>query len=303
MDLISIIIPLYNKENYIEKTLQSAINQSYKNIEIIIINDGTTDNSIFICERVASNFRNIRILNQGNRGVSVSRNRGIMEARGSYISFLDADDLLDKDFISKLYSAIGEANAIYCNHYYIKRGKLKKKIMHYRNGDILSHYLYNRCTPNTNSWLIKKSFLLENQIFFPEDRKWGEDMTFFIKLLCHETNIRYVKERLTIYNQDVEMSLSENSINKINQDIYWLEDVIHYIKHYVLDRRRKTTAIQAIKSYRIPGAIIYRLLQNKKFSNKQDYKKVKNKYSSLINTIGFTNGLRSLKLYVYKFLI
>ena len=303
MDLISIIIPLYNKEKYIEKTLLSAINQTYKNIEIIIVDDGSTDNSRLICERMSNEYPAIRLLNQRNMGVAATRNRGIREAKGLYISFLDADDLLDKRFIEKLYNAIGEANIIYCNHYYRTKNNSRKNKMSFIEGDVLTHYLYNRCTPNTNSWLIKTSFLLEHQFLFPEDRQWGEDMSFFIKLLCHDTNVKCVKERLTTYNQETEMSLSINSIYKIYEDIYWLEDSIQYINMNVLNARRSREAIRAIKTYRIPGAVIYRLFRNKRVVNKQVYEDIKNKYSSYIDSFKFNNGLRSIKLLIYKLLI
>lgn len=303
MDLISIIIPLYNKEKYIERTLLSAINQTYKNIEIIIVDDGSTDNSRLICERISNEHPNIMILNQRNRGVAATRNRGIREAKGEYISFLDADDLLDTSFIEKLYDAIDEANVVYCNHYYRTKDYIRKNKMSFIEGDLLAHYLYNRCTPNTNSWLIKKSFLLENNFLFPEDRQWGEDMSFFIKLLCHDTNVKCVSERLTTYNQDTEMSLSINTICKIHEDIYWLEDAIQYIKMNVLNANRCKRAIRAIKTYRIPGAVIYRLFNNKRVVNEQNYKEIKKIYSSYIDSFKFTNGLKSIKLLVYKFLI
>lgn len=304
LELVSIIIPLYNKEKYIEKTLLSAVNQSYKNIEILIINDGSTDNSRLICENFSFNHPNIRIIDQKNMGVSIARNRGIKEAKGKFISFLDADDFLNECFVNKLYNSIGNGNSVYCNHYYIKSEKKRKNRMNYKKGDIIVEYLYNRCTPNTNSWLIKKAFLLENNIFFPEDRDWGEDMTFFIKLLCHDTNINFVKEKLTIYNQDTELSLSTNSLNKINHDIYWLQDAIDYVESHITEERRRKHAIHAIKSYRIPGAIIYRLYQNKKKISTLNYNKIKEKYGVLLHSMDFTNGLKSLKLYIYyKFLI
>ncbi|QYS89019.1 glycosyltransferase family 2 protein [Flavobacterium davisii] len=90
----SVIIPLYNKENYIYNTLTSVIDQSYSNFEIIIVNDGSTDKSLEIIQNI--NDSRIRIFNQQNKGVSSARNLGIKNAKGTLIAFLDADDLWKK---------------------------------------------------------------------------------------------------------------------------------------------------------------------------------------------------------------
>ena len=91
-ELISIIIPIYNAEKYIERCINSLKNQTYKNIEIICINDGSTDNSLNILKRIAITDNRITIIEQENKGVSVARNKGIESAKGKYIMFLDADD-------------------------------------------------------------------------------------------------------------------------------------------------------------------------------------------------------------------
>lgn len=97
---ISIIVPLYNKEFCIRNTIESILNQSYKNFELIIINDGSTDRSLHIVSNISDN--RIRIINKTNEGVSATRNRGIKEAKGDYILFLDADDYLYPDGIQTL---------------------------------------------------------------------------------------------------------------------------------------------------------------------------------------------------------
>ena len=93
--IISVIIPVYNVENYIEKCLNSIVNQTYNNLEIIIIDDGSTDNSIAIAEKIAENDKRIRIISQVNQGVSSARNLGLDNASGEYILFIDSDDWLD----------------------------------------------------------------------------------------------------------------------------------------------------------------------------------------------------------------
>lgn len=97
--LVSIIIPVYNTEKYIERCLNSIIEQTYEDIEIILINDGSTDNSGKICEKYKSIDSRIKIINQKNRGVVISRNKGIQEAQGEYITFVDSDDWVEKNMI------------------------------------------------------------------------------------------------------------------------------------------------------------------------------------------------------------
>ena len=104
--LVSIIIPIYNAEEYIEECIKSIITQTYKNIEIILINDGSRDNSINICKEYLKKDKRIIIINQLNKGVSTARNSGITIAKGEYITFIDADDTIEKEHINHLVNTI-----------------------------------------------------------------------------------------------------------------------------------------------------------------------------------------------------
>ena len=97
---VSIIIPVYNVEKYLEQCIESAVNQTLDNIEIIAINDGSTDNSLQILEEYSEKYKFFKVINQKNRGLSATRNRGLKEARGKYIYFLDSDDYIDKNTLS-----------------------------------------------------------------------------------------------------------------------------------------------------------------------------------------------------------
>ena len=101
--LISIIIPVYNVELDLEKCLESIINQTYKNIEIILIDDGSTDNSGKICDIYAEKDCRIELLKQENSGVCSARNLGISKATGEYVTFVDADDWIEEDYIESRY--------------------------------------------------------------------------------------------------------------------------------------------------------------------------------------------------------
>lgn len=102
MDLVTIIVPVYNVENYLNRCLDSIIKQSYKNLDIILINDGSTDNSLKICNNYAKNDTRITVINIENSGPSICRNIGLEKAKGGYISFVDSDDYIEKNFIETL---------------------------------------------------------------------------------------------------------------------------------------------------------------------------------------------------------
>ena len=109
-DLISIIIPIYNVEKYLEKCLNSVINQTYSNLEIILIDDGSTDNSKFICDEYAKKDKRIIVIHQKNGGLSYARNVGLNNANGKYITFVDSDDFISKYYIEILYQNIIKYN-------------------------------------------------------------------------------------------------------------------------------------------------------------------------------------------------
>lgn len=113
-NVVSIIIPAYNMENYIEKCISSIINQTYKQLEIIIVDDGSTDRTLEICKEKANSDKRIKVLSQKNSGQSVARNRGIEIAKGKYIGFVDADDWIDENFFENLVNTSEEYDLDMC---------------------------------------------------------------------------------------------------------------------------------------------------------------------------------------------
>jgi len=127
-ELISIIVPIYNVEIYLEKCLNSIINQTYKNIEILLINDGSSDNSLRICKKYQKKDKRIVLINKKNGGLSSARNAGIDKASGNYLLFIDSDDYIEIDMIEKLYNNIKSNNAdiSICNFFITKKNKDRK---------------------------------------------------------------------------------------------------------------------------------------------------------------------------------
>ena len=101
--LISVIVPVYNAENYLHRCMESLLNQTYKNTEILLVNDGSKDNSLVLCKEYEQKYSNVRALDKENGGAASARNKGIDEAMGEYLSFIDADDYVHEYFLEKLY--------------------------------------------------------------------------------------------------------------------------------------------------------------------------------------------------------
>ncbi|MWX42503.1 glycosyltransferase family 2 protein, partial [Francisella tularensis] len=110
-ELITLVIPIYNIENYLGRCLDSVINQTYKDLEIILVNDGSTDNSLEICESYAKEDSRIKIINKNNGGLSSARNVGLDACKGDYVTFIDSDDWVSLDYIEILYKNIIDNNA------------------------------------------------------------------------------------------------------------------------------------------------------------------------------------------------
>ena len=128
MTKISVIIPVYNVEKYLKECLNSVINQTLKDLEIICVNDGSIDNSLKIMKEYALKDPRIKILSQKNQGVSEARNFGIKNATGEYVAFLDADDCVSLDFYEKLYTKAKETNSdIVVSEYMYRFNKNSKK--------------------------------------------------------------------------------------------------------------------------------------------------------------------------------
>lgn len=132
MPKVSVIIPVFNVENYLERCLKSVINQNFKNIEIIIINDGSTDKSFDICKQFAESDKRIILISQKNRGVSAARNAGINISTGKYLSFVDSDDFIAPDMIEFLVNNLekNDVDIATCGMYdcYIQNNNKIKKI-------------------------------------------------------------------------------------------------------------------------------------------------------------------------------
>lgn len=208
MPKISIIVPVYNTETYLEQCLTSCVNQTLKDIEIICVNDGSTDNSLNIINAYANKDNRVIIVNQDNQGLSMARNNGLDIASGEYILFLDADDWLD---LNACYLAYNQAHkndndVLIFNYYNYLEGKDKyfasklninkligisninlKKINNINH--IQAAYVWNK--------IYKRKWLIKNDIKFIK-MEW-EDLPFSIKIVIHSESASVIKDNLYYY--------------------------------------------------------------------------------------------------------
>ena len=237
--MITVIINVYNGEKFINKCLDSIINQTYKDLEILIINDGSTDNTLNIIKKYKD--KRIRIISTDNKGLSVSRNIGIDNAKGDYLYFIDSDDYIEPDTIEYLYNLNKENNTLIStcksidvhNYNVIVKNK-KEKIYILLNQDMLIKILLwqNRTEALWNK-LIKKELL--NDLRF-EDRIIN-DIAFTHKLIINTDKISYsnqIKYYHLIHNENISVRKREN-LDRVEDMYKAIIERYNYIKEIYPD--------------------------------------------------------------------
>lgn len=201
--LFSVIIPVYNSENTIKKCIDSILIQNKKNIEIILINDGSTDNSLGICKELEKNFPVVRVINQKNQGVSVARNIGISESSGKYILFIDSDDVIAETYFEEIEKNIEENDFIIFG--YTKESCLKKKV-NIVNDEVIGIKNVEKLMiedERIGGYIWNKVFLSkiikDNNILFEEDIGFGEDLLFVYRYIKYAKKIYYIPKSLYTY--------------------------------------------------------------------------------------------------------
>lgn len=214
MKKISVIVPIYNSEKYLNKCLDSIINQTYGNLEIILINDGSKDNSKKICEDYAKNDSRIIIIDQENCGPAKTRNCGLKIASGEYISFVDSDDYIDKTMYEKLVKRIikDQSDIAICKHVEVINEKIKHMKYNYElpviySDNIIKLFLKGN-TVNAYLWnKIYKRELFKKTEFI--NIKMLEDLDIMYRLLKKCKKISFINNELYYYRCDNVNSLSK----------------------------------------------------------------------------------------------
>lgn len=231
MPKVSFIVPVYNSQDYLKKCINSIIVQSETDIEIICVNDGSSDNSLELLKEFAAKDSRVRIIDQENLGAGASRNVGIKASNGEYIAFVDSDDYIEKDF-AKLSYACAVKHGAQCVHInnieYWPNGEISQidALEEYKKRGASVNLKYNKfinykefrnslmiCDQAPWKRIYARNFLISNNIFFPETiRPQGEDLSFSLAVKIN-TDVFYMDAVLYHHNVRTD-SISQNTNNK-----------------------------------------------------------------------------------------
>ena len=246
--LISIIVPIYNTSEYLEKCLNSILNQTIKEIEVICINDGSTDISLEILKKYQKKDNRIIIINQTNKGVSAARNAGLDIAKGKYIGFVDSDDYITPDMYKEMYNKIikYQTDIVVCNYYTDKNNSISirsnkkdyiiktksKYIKELLEDDNIQNYVWSR--------LYKKE--LFSKVRFREGRLL-EDIYLSIELIDKIKTAYYISKPLYYYRNRNNSITNINNVETINDAIF-----SYYERYCIIKNKYKSLIKQNLYS-------------------------------------------------------
>ena len=316
MPKFSIIIPVYNVEKYLVECLESIVNQSFKDFEVICVNDGSTDNSLEILQKYAENDERFKVLNQENQGQGIARNNALNIANGEYILFVDPDDFIELNMLEVLNERLDVQNVdVAFFDYQIFGENTKTKIVRFMdemkntlNLNINDNFIFNwqelvkdnfRYT-SMMVWnkVYSNKFLKENHIQFAPN-KHAEDHIFSISATLLANKISYIKKTLYYYRKR-----SDSSVNKVSENNFCIFENIAIVadflkqnnlyKKYEHDFRNYIVNLCVYHCNKIPTALLStyiektrQLLSDKEFSTFK--KKIKGNFSLLEKLFSIKN--------------
>ncbi len=265
---ITIVIPAYNAELTIEECMNSIISQTYENIEIIVVNDGSTDNTKALVEKYVKIDDRVKLLNQINSGVSEARNNGLKKASGDFIVFVDCDDWLEQNMIELMIDCQTKYNVdvVRCNYFYDKIDGTKianvydlanKRICSMDIDKVREHFLLAH-EPIKNLvmlLLIKKEILIKNGIVFNKDLYMMEDVLYYQQLFSSIESIYFMETPLYHYFENP--NSVTNSSSKFERMIYGIISTNKVLKKFLLDDELLTNKYDLLNANHVRIIIFY----------------------------------------------
>lgn len=231
----SVIVPVYNVENELNRCIDSILQQSIDNFELILINDGSTDNSGSICDKYDKKDKRVKVIHKKNGGVSSARNAGLDVAKGEYIVFVDSDDYVTCDYLEKLYNP--NVGIVLCGIKHIMTNKNKIIVLDNKiygtfeiGEEIINQIIETKFINTVYSKMYHKEIIQKNNIRFMEDMIMGEDTIFIIDYIKHIKNMEVKKD--VVYNY---ISSEKETLSTFNENsTYYLERLDEYIEENLL---------------------------------------------------------------------
>lgn len=219
--LVSIIVPAYNVEKYIEKCVTSILEQTYTNIEVIVVDDGSTDKTGEIIDNISQNDSRLQVLHKKNAGVSAARNSGIEISKGEYLVFVDGDDYISQDYVEYMINLIKSTGSDFClsKCCYTKSGEMQTEreyIEKLQPGDATALLLSPNVIVGCWNKIFKRSLLVENNIWFSTSLFYGEGLTFITTVSQISKSVGVGNRKVYYYRRNNETSATTKfDINKI----------------------------------------------------------------------------------------
>lgn len=266
--IISVVIPVYNAENTISMCLDSIISQTYKNLEIICVNDGSIDDSLRILKEYKKIDNRIKIINKENSGVSDTRNVGIDNCNGNYIAFVDSDDYIESNMIELMYNAIvkNKVDVVRCNaNIWNKNGKKynedmldlsNKKLNSTQIKNNIFRFVTTKKTIGCYTPLLMIS--KKKQVKFNTKLYFMEDTDFYVRLLLNCDHIYFLDKN--IYNYRYNSVSSSKNINKCLNNIYGIIDSTNNIKSVLKEKDLLSNELIKEMNYSILTLIISKII-------------------------------------------
>ena len=230
---LSIIVPVYGVEKYIDKCLNSLVKQSLKEIEIIVVNDGTKDNSQKIIDKYVKKYPDkIKSYIKENGGQGSARNYGLEKANGEYIGYVDSDDFVEKDMYKKLYNKAKENNydIVVCGNYNVSEDYQNKNIdtfINNYNTDLENIFFGKMAVWNK---IYKRDILIKNKLEFKE-KVWYEDLAFTLKAIMNSNTFAFIDEPLYDYLIREESTMNNSNVQRNLEILDAFNDILSYIQH------------------------------------------------------------------------
>lgn len=304
MPLVSIIMPVYNKEKYVRKSIQSILDQTFTDFELIIVNDGSTDHSLEICESFHDS--RITIISVTNGGVSKARNIGLDNAKGEYITFIDSDDYVDYLYLEKLYvkdedMIIGGITKV--NTQYQKIETLLPQL----SGSVfikdLAHTFYQEQIDTgiygfIASKIVRRKIIEDNHIRFDTKIKLAEDYDFFLKIYSQIDSLFFTSECLYYYVQETNnsaISMEDDQIDFIEQIKLQEKTKNFLVSNDAFKEKEKNLYLHRINGY------VYTILIQDKYRHYMDFKQIFNILKKSVHVVDRKEtGLMKICLWLYQ---
>lgn len=316
---LSVVVPVYNVEAYLHQCIGSIKNQTFKDLEIILINDGSTDSSGKICDEYSNLDSRIRVLHQENAGVSAARNSGIALASGDYITFVDSDDWLDANMYEEMWkvSESSLVDLVMCDFKNIKQNSTEIISSNIRKGFYNKQQIIKELYPTllvtenfgripiVSIWnsFFKRKLFTDNNIRFDADLRYSEDYLFMADVVVHADSFFYLKGNYAYNYRQYEESRSKKF-----QPVWWenllylnkeLKKLLNNNKEYDFSRQIKLQLLHSVLF------VLNSISKNKTMNAQSKLREIRSimnhpAVAEAFSTLSFNKGSKMLRLVLYS---